>query len=77
MDYYGWWTKMSKRPVTDALDNIQNNFSQSMNQYLRGKYGLISNPVGHIIFMAFIGSAGYLLTSVVLGSTNQEFDKGE
>ena len=47
-----------------------------MNQYLHGKYGLISNPVGHIIFMAIIGSTGYLLTSVVLGSINQEFDKG-
>ena len=76
MDCYGWWTEMSKRPVTDALDNIQTNISQSMNQYLHGKYGLISNPVGHIIFMAIIGSTGYLLTSVVLGSINQEFDKG-
>ena len=48
-----------------------------MSQYLHGKYGLVSNPFGHVVFMAIIGSAGYFLTSVVLGSINQEFDKGE
>ena len=77
MDYYGWWTNMSKTPVSDALTNIRQIYSKQMSQYLHGKYGLVSNPFGHVVFMAIIGSAGYFLTSVVLGSINQEFDKGE
>ena len=74
-DSYGWWIEMTKHTLTAALSNIKDTVARDINKYAYGRYGLISNPVGHLFFMAFVGSTTYLLGTIVLGSISREFDE--
>ena len=66
---------MSKHTLSATLSNIRGSLAKDINTYAYGKYGLISNPIGHLLFMASVGSISYLLGTIVIGSISREFDE--